>query len=114
MHEASLVAALVEQVIALKEEKGAQRITSLRVRIGEFAGVEVEAFRFAYEALKEKVPELRESVLEIEIVPGRLRCRDCETLFEGDYFTPCPRCQNFNREILSGEELELRQVEMEV
>jgi len=114
MHEASLVSALVENLLALKAREGAQKILKFQVALGELSGVDQEAFSLAYEALKETVEELRETQMEIIKVPARLRCEECQREFSGDYFSGCPGCGSYLKTVLSGEELELREVELEV
>ena len=51
MHERSLVRSLLAQVQALAAEHPADRVAAIRVRIGEFSGVEPELLQSAYEEL---------------------------------------------------------------
>ncbi len=114
MHEASLAIALGEEILRLlKQEKG-KRVRRVTVEIGELSGVDLEAFRFACEALKHSMPEFSEA--EIILIPVRacFRCLRCGKDFEGNYLVDCPACGASDKEVLSGEELLLREVELEV
>ncbi len=114
MHEASLVSALAENLLALMRREKAKRIVKFQVALGELSGVDREAFEMAYQALQTVLPELRETEMEILIIPGKFRCQSCGKEFEGDYFSACPGCGEYQKQILSGEDLELREVELEV
>ena len=48
MHELSLMEAVRDQALAAAHADGAIRITVISLRVGELAGVEVEALRFAF------------------------------------------------------------------
>ena len=48
MHELSLMEALRDQALAAARGEGVRRIALIRLRVGELAGVEVEALRFAF------------------------------------------------------------------
>ncbi|WP_297058241.1 hydrogenase maturation nickel metallochaperone HypA [Thermosulfurimonas sp.] len=114
MHEASLVAALAEELLRLKEHEGAHRVLRFTVEIGELSGVDPEAFRWAYEVLREMYAELKEAEMILDLIPARFRCETCGREFSGDYFSLCPGCQSPEKTLLSGEELTLREVEFEV
>jgi len=113
MHEAGLAAALAEELLEIARREGG-RILRFSVEIGALSGVDPEAFRLAYEALRETVEELRETEMQLVMVPGRFRCQRCGREFEGDYFALCPGCGDPGKSVLSGEELLLREVELDV
>jgi len=52
MHEYSLVQAMFDQIDRIAHEHHARAIRRVRVRIGEFAGVDPELFRTAYETFR--------------------------------------------------------------
>ena len=49
MHEYSLAQTLVRQVVQLQERERASRVTSIHVSVGEFAGVDAELLRIAFQ-----------------------------------------------------------------
>jgi len=114
MHEASLALALAEELLDLLQKEGARGVLSFAVEVGELSGVEVEAFRQACEALIRTHPALSRAKLELRVVPARWRCRICGKTFGGDWWSVCQDCGPAGKDLLSGEELLLREVELEV
>ena len=113
MHEFSLVRALLDQVAAICREQDADGVASIRVRVGEFSGVEPDLFRFAFESLVEGTPMSR-AELELIQTPLRLRCGDCESELEARRFRfECRRCGSRNVTIEGGQELLLESVTVE-
>jgi hydrogenase nickel incorporation protein HypA/HybF len=111
MHEYSIVQALLDRVEAEARTHEATLVYRVRVRIGEFAGVEPELLRSAFELV-------RESTLcagaELEIVPSAAvwECRDCGTSIPRGAVLRCRICEGPAR-LASGDEILLEQIEME-
>ncbi|MCC6730403.1 MAG: hydrogenase maturation nickel metallochaperone HypA [Chthonomonadales bacterium] len=113
MHEISLMASLLETAERSAREAGAERICSLRVRVGALSGVVAEAFEFAFQALRDRTMA-REAVIEIEHVAARCRCGGCGGEFEpASPIYACPRCGQVAATILAGRELVLVSMEVE-
>ena len=113
MHERSLVRALLRQVEALAAAHRSNRVIAIRVKIGEFSGVEPELLATAYDDLVEK-SALCGAELEIERVPLEATCQRCERQFRiGDYRFKCIGCGGTQLTISGGEELLLDSVTME-
>lgn len=86
------------------------RVTEVRVRIGRFSGVQPEALRFAWEVLRAGTSSSA-AVIQIEEIPIRVRCRNCESEYAADPDDlSCPLCQGVNVELLSGREMSLQSV----
>jgi len=94
------------------EKHGATRVTRIVLRIGTLSGVDVDALRFAYEAL---APYTIAAGAELEIESGaaRARCAACGEEFgvgRGFVFE-CPKCREFSGDIRQGRELDLARLE---
>ncbi|MCG0239625.1 MAG: hydrogenase maturation nickel metallochaperone HypA [Firmicutes bacterium] len=114
MHEVSLVMAVLETAAAAARRAGAARIRKVRLRVGELAGVDPDALRFAYDALTGDQPLFAGSDLEVEWVPVRVQCPGCGA--EGPalpYSVACSRCGSLGTRVVAGEELEIADVEVE-
>ncbi len=109
MHEASLVAALCQEVKALGEKEGALKATKILVQIGELSGVEKEAFLLAFEAYQKTDPFFADAELLIELCPAVRVCFNCQRKFSSS--PPCPHCGSLTTFPVGGEELELTRVE---
>ena len=116
MHELSLMAEL--QMLAEQQalRNGATRIHRLQLRIGELAGVDGDALRLAFEVVvaNGNARELwRSAALDLETVPARCFCSDCDQPFRPpDVIHACPRCGRLSQQLLAGRELEVVALEV--
>lgn len=113
MHERSLVRALLRQVEKLATEYPASRVVQVRVRVGEFSGVEPELLATAYDDLVTSTP-VRGAKLTMERVPLQAKCDNCGHLFRIEQFEfHCTGCGSCQVSVQGGEELLLESVVME-
>ncbi|GAA4661173.1 hydrogenase maturation nickel metallochaperone HypA [Streptomyces chumphonensis] len=111
MHELSIATAVVESADAAARRHGAASVESVRLRVGELAGVVADALRFSF-GLAAEGTALAGARLEIEEVPARARCGGCP----GDFAVgsppslECPGCGRSAAELLTGRELEIAAV----
>jgi hydrogenase nickel incorporation protein HypA/HybF len=113
MHEVGIMSSAIETVLAQTREHGASRVHLIVLRIGALSGVQPEALRFAFDVVtKDTLAE--GATLEIDTVPARARCPDCELDFEPDssFIFTCPRCSRICGELAQGRELELARIEV--
>ncbi|MEU0932468.1 MULTISPECIES: hydrogenase maturation nickel metallochaperone HypA [unclassified Embleya] len=108
MHEMSIAMAVVEQVEQAARDIGASAALTVRLRVGELAGVVPDALSFSFElACSDTV--LRGAELIVETVPARARCAPCAV--EWAVGMPpdlcCPRCDGATAELLAGRELQI-------
>ncbi len=110
MHELSITQGIVE--ICENSAEG-RRVLSVTLEIGELSNVVPEAVEFCFEACT-KDTHLEGAHLLIERVPGRGRCRECSADFPlHAYYEGCPTCGGYKVEIVSGEELRVKELEVE-
>lgn len=113
MHELSIADAILEAARKEAAKHPGVRVTKVGVRIGALAGVDPDALTFGFDALKQAT-DLASAGLEIEFVPRRHRCRQCETTFEvRDDGFGCPHCGSAESVFVSGDELDLTYLEVE-
>jgi len=115
MHEVSIMESLHEQLVSLAREHGASRVRRVAVEVGELSNVVPEMLNQAFLAFREVEPLLAGATFEIRRLPLRLRCRACgaETEPEG-YRLRCSGCGGTGVDVIQGEELLLRDVELEI
>jgi len=80
MHELGIATCILESVQSAARRNPGVRITKVGVKIGELAGVDVDALQFGFECLV-KDTEWEPLVLEIESIPRVQRCPKCEKNF---------------------------------
>jgi hydrogenase nickel incorporation protein HypA/HybF len=113
MHERSLVKALLRQVENVAAKHPGSHILSIRVRIGEFSGVEPQLLASAYDDLKTNTP-FRGATLDLEQVPLDAVCELCGNRFRIERFNfQCDSCGSLRLTICGGEEMLLDSVTME-
>lgn len=112
MHEAGIVAAILERALALAEENGGLPIESIRIEAGALQQVVPEALDFAFNAAI--AGTLAEGArLEWSVTPARVRCPACACEYEpDDVFWACPACQTPGGEAVAGDEIILSSVEL--
>jgi hydrogenase nickel incorporation protein HypA/HybF len=113
MHELGIATSILESVQAEARRNPDVRITKVGVKIGELAGVDVDALQFGFECLV-KDTEWEPLVLEVESVPRVQRCPKCQNEFRmTDYDPQCPKCGEFATRCISGEELDIAYMEVD-
>jgi len=113
MHERSLVKALLRQVESVAREHPGSHVVSIRVRIGEFSGVEPDLLASAYDDLVQD-SALCGSTLGMERVPLEAICQQCGHKFRIERFHfQCEKCGSLKLALHGGEELLLDSVTFE-
>ncbi|MDQ0687965.1 hydrogenase nickel incorporation protein HypA/HybF [Streptomyces achromogenes] len=115
MHEMSVALAVVDQVAeAAGRSAGVTAVRSVRLQVGELAGVVPDALAFSFE-LACAGTLLEGAELITEAVPGRARCTPCA--YEWAVGMPprltCPACGATHTELLAGRELRIVDVHWE-
>ncbi|MFP4082292.1 MAG: hydrogenase maturation nickel metallochaperone HypA [Candidatus Aminicenantes bacterium] len=114
MHELSIVANLFEILEEKAEEKKARKITVVKLRVGALSGVVPEFLKTAFDIYK-KDTLASESKLVIKKVPLKTECQKCRTqAIKEDFVFICDKCKSRELKILSGTELLLEKIEMEL
>jgi len=96
---------IIEEAAA---REGFRRVKSVRLEVGELAGVECEALRFCFDAVT-RGGIAAGCALEILQTPGEgwcLRCAAKTPLHR--LFDPCPQCGGHQVQPLGGSELRVR------
>lgn len=116
MHELALAAEvldLVTEAAAAERARPVRRVRNVRLLVGALAGVEPEALRFAWEAVREgSVAASAPLVLTAVAATGTCAdCGDCSPAW--DRLELCPACGSAQRQVSGGTELSVESVEVE-
>jgi len=115
MHEMSVALAVVDQVEeAAARAKDVTAVRSVRLQVGELAGVVPDALAFSFE-LACAGTLLEGAELITEAVPGRARCTSCahEWAVGMPPRLTCPACGGTQTDLLAGRELQIVDVHWE-
>ena len=111
MHEYSLVRAMVDRVEQEARARNATAISRLAVRIGAMSGVEPELFASAFTLCREGI--LAGAELQIRRSEAAWACPKCTVAIPAGAVLRCRVC-DAPAKLISGDEILLEQIEMEV
>lgn len=110
MHELGLISAVVKTVEAVMAEQGLTSAEKIVLQVGELSGVVPSYLEECYPAAVYKT-SLENTTLEMEIIPGIVRCRRCGNEFSGYlYNLKCPKCSSEELDALSGREFIIKEI----
>ncbi|MFM0225377.1 hydrogenase maturation nickel metallochaperone HypA [Paraburkholderia dipogonis] len=108
MHELSIANSVVE--ICAEQAHGA-RVRRVTLEIGQLSAVMPEAIRFCFDVCA-KDTAVEGAALDIVVMPGEARCLTCGATLAVDVpFGQCA-CGSENLELISGQQLKIRQMEV--
>lgn len=114
MHELSLCYSLLQQVDTVRREQRATRVTTIRVSLGPLSGVVPDLLSAAFEIAVSDTA-IDGAALVITSRPVRVHCRSCDHEAEvPPQRLLCPRCGEWRTRVISGEEMLLERVELEI
>ena len=110
MHELAITQSIVATVA---DNVGTSRVERVTVVVGRLSGVVADSLHFYFDLCAEGTP-LEGAKLEILDVPAHAHCRSCAAEVElDDMIALCP-CGSADLEILDGQDLTIREVEVVV
>ncbi|MGA7522919.1 MAG: hydrogenase maturation nickel metallochaperone HypA [Acidobacteriaceae bacterium] len=117
MHEIGIASSILEASLAETARRPGARLVAIGVRVGVLSGVDVDALRFAFECLVADTDE-QNVVFTVEACPRLNRCEECGHEFDSPSNArfsdaPCPRCESQQTRFVSGDQLDLKFIEVE-
>jgi hydrogenase nickel incorporation protein HypA/HybF len=112
MHEMALAQNIVE--IAQQHVAVELRMTvrSIKLRIGDLAGVVPESLAFCFAAIVQDT-DLGQARLDIERLPIIVRCQTCGSTMQTEFpFASCESCHDSGLTVVSGSELQVVEIEL--
>jgi hydrogenase nickel incorporation protein HypA/HybF len=104
---------ITQSIVEICEKhSGGKPVLAVVLEIGELSNIVPESVEFCFEACS-KDTLLDGARLVIDRIAGRGRCHECSAEFPiKAYYDPCPTCGGFQVEILAGEELRVKELEV--
>jgi hydrogenase nickel incorporation protein HypA/HybF len=110
VHELSIAQAIVD---VATRHAGTARVTRVEVRIGHLRQVVPSALEFSFELCAHGTP-VEGAVLELELVPVAVTCRECARGSEPPGFPlACAVCGGLAVDVVRGEELQVEGLELD-
>ncbi|MBI3994859.1 MAG: hydrogenase maturation nickel metallochaperone HypA [Nitrospirae bacterium] len=112
MHELSIARNIVETVRQHLPAGEARDVKSVTLKLGEFNRIVPESLEFCFEMASQGTA-VQGAKLMIKNVPIRCYCKKCGSGFEaGRYITICTNCGDAGVELISGNEMDVVEVEL--
>ncbi|WP_315700798.1 MULTISPECIES: hydrogenase maturation nickel metallochaperone HypA [unclassified Bradyrhizobium] len=113
MHEMALCQGIVE-IVEQEARKGAfSKVKTVWLEIGALSHVAPEALRFCFEAVTARTVA-QGAALEIIAQPGTAWCLNCSQSVEiAQRYEPCPSCGSYQLQVTGGEDMRVRELEVE-
>lgn len=113
MHEMAIAQGILDIVLKTAAEHAAQKVTGIRLLIGQMTQVEPDSLKFGFEALS-MGSIAQGATVEITNVPLVGQCNNCRQQFSIEkYCFLCSSCNSANITVISGRELAVDYLEVE-
>ncbi len=113
VHELSLAQAILQTVQQQAASRGASRVLSIRLRVGELSAVVDEALTFSLGIIGQGTAA-EGCAVTIEHVPWVVRCTGCGVEYRVEGGLPaCPGCQALGGVTVTGRELQIVEMDIE-
>lgn len=113
MHEMSLCEGILQILEDQARPREYRTVKTVWLEVGILAGVEMEALKFAFNVVTRGT--LADGArLEVIEIGGQAWCLPCEkTVSVNARFDACPECGGYQLQICGGEELQVKELEVE-
>lgn len=113
MHEMALCEGIRRIVDRAAASPEIARVSTVRLEIGRFAGVEKKALSFAWEVVMRGSKAEGADLVMIDL-PGKATCFDCmKTVEIADRLDPCPDCGGGRLLPEGGDEMRIKDMEVQ-
>jgi len=113
MHEMSLCESVIQLIERQANKQHFSSVSTVWLEIGTLAGVEIEAMYFSFDAVA-KGTIVDTAKLEIIPIQGRAECPLCKQQnIISARFDLCPECGHYPLTILAGEEMRIKELEVQ-
>jgi hydrogenase nickel incorporation protein HypA/HybF len=114
MHEFSIAMNIVEIAEAEAAKANSNEVKELVLDVGTLSGIEFYALDAALEmAVKNTI--LEQAEITVNKIKAKAKCTECSSKFDINHvFDPCPKCGSLYHEVISGKELQVRSLVIDV
>ncbi len=110
MHELGVMCSVIKTIENIAVEEKLTKIQKIVLQVGELSGMVPSYIEDCFPAATYKT-SLEGTELELEIIPGEARCRECDTVFNAlKHDLKCPKCSSDNLEALTGREFIIKEI----
>lgn len=111
MHELGILSSMLKTIDQIMIDESLTHIEKIVLQVGEISGIIPEFITECFPAATYKT-KYEDTKLEMEVIPGVVRCKDCGKEFNGrEFFLKCPECGGENLIPLSGREFIIKEIQ---
>ena len=113
MHEMALCEGILQTLQDSAKAQGFSKVKTVWLEIGSLAAVETEALFFSFDVVcRNTIAE--KAALEIITIPGSAWCMQCaKPIAVQQRYDCCPECSSYQLQITGGEEMKIKELEVE-
>jgi len=113
VHEMSIAESVLQIIEDQARADGYAKVNAVWLEIGQLAGVEKESLRFCFDVVT-RDSVARDARLEIIETAGKGWCMECaRSVAVTARYEPCPNCGSFQIQVTGGEEMRVKELEVE-
>jgi hydrogenase nickel incorporation protein HypA/HybF len=113
MHELSIAQEIIDFTLKTIPPENYHLVKTIRIYVGEFSNIIPDSLLFCFHSIIDSSP-IPNCRLEIELIPLTVYCSNCNMNIEmepPDFF--CRNCGDTNIKIISGQELSIKEIELD-
>jgi hydrogenase nickel incorporation protein HypA/HybF len=113
VHEMSIAESVLQIIEDKARADGYAKVNAVWLEIGRLAGVETESLRFCFDVVT-RDSVAKDARLEIIETAGQGWCLECARgITVTARYEPCPNCGSFQIQVTGGEEMRVKELEVE-
>lgn len=114
MHELSVIKHIADTLEVFAEEHEIKKILTVRLDVGEVSGILYDYFDDCWNYFREKTPLLSGTEMRVRVIPAFNHCEDCGCMYRAiPQGRICPECGSPRTVLAQGNEIFIREVEVE-
>lgn len=112
MHELAVTESILQLAADTAREKQAERVTDIYLTIGKWSSLVDDSIQFYWDHISQGTI-CEGAQLHFNRPPAVMRCADCGRQYEVDEdLKPCPSCGSVHLSLISGDEMQVDQIEI--
>jgi len=113
MHEFGIAQNIFNAVFREVKKRNISKVISIELEVGRLTAIVPSALEFCFETISQGTL-LEGAKLNIVDIPLKMKCNRCGNVYEvEDYSYKCPMCEGEDYEMVSGDELLIKRLEVE-
>ena len=112
MHELGIINQLIRSITEEAKKNKIKKIKKVVIELGSLTSYKKEPISFYFDSLKLDHNLIKESVLTIKEINGKVKCNKCkkESDLKDPYLIYCDKCESHDVEIIQGKDFLIKEI----